>query len=541
MLRQYTDTEMNNIYGKPNQSGTYLTSIATPFKFILAWETSTKVSKIRVHRLEAENLSNILEDILSEYGIEEILRLGINRFGGSFNYRQMRTSNRWSRHCLPAGEPVWTLNGISNIEDIKIGDKVLSLNSDTNKLEEKSVSNIFENGKKDIVAVNIRNYNIKCSKEHKILVLNKHTLESKDWIKNVGAGYKKAIYSLSYKEAQHLIRGDKIVILKSGKSLLHSDTNNLDWFEILGLFIGDGAVHHRKGEIDYVSFQFPKQDRVRTHVLELLQRNFKSVRSSDKALFLYTKEDYMKFSHLNLNAYNKYIPEEVFSASFEQKIAFLIGLIYSDGHVAKTPNKLNNSIYTVKYGYKSVSKQLMLDIKLLCSLVGIKTSNISISPPKDIEICGVKTHKKENYSLCMVDYNKIISLEFDTDYLHRQLNAVNLKTYNTKCWGYETLGENFSIESVLSVNDVGNESVYDIEVEDNHNFIVNGVVVSNSWGTAIDIDPERNQLREDHTTARFAREEYSPMIDIFEKHSWVSLGRLHDMDWMHFESGVNDV
>ena len=139
----------------------------------------------------------------------------------------------------------------------------------------------------------------------------------------------------------------------------------------------------------------------------------------------------------------------------------------------------------------------------------------------------------------MTDYKKIISLDFDAEYLHRQLNAVDLKTYNTKCWGYETLGEDFSIESVLSVDDVGNESEYDIEVEDNHNFIVNGVVVSNSWGVAIDIDPDRNQLREDHTTARFAREEYSPMIDIFEKHSWVSLGRLHDMDWMHFEAGIS--
>ncbi len=98
MLRQYSDAEMISKYGKPNQTGTYLTSIITPFKFILAWDTSTKVSKIRVHRLEADNLSNILEDILSEYGIEEILRLGINRFGGSFNYRQMRTANRWSRH-----------------------------------------------------------------------------------------------------------------------------------------------------------------------------------------------------------------------------------------------------------------------------------------------------------------------------------------------------------------------------------------------------------------------------------------------------------
>lgn len=57
-----------------------------------------------------------------------------------------------------------------------------------------------------------------------------------------------------------------------------------------------------------------------------------------------------------------------------------------------------------------------------------------------------------------------------------------------------------------------------------------------SWGAAIDLDPDHNQLRWDRTRARFAQPEYVPFWDIVAGEGWVSLGMARDYDYMHFQA-----
>jgi lysozyme family protein len=57
-----------------------------------------------------------------------------------------------------------------------------------------------------------------------------------------------------------------------------------------------------------------------------------------------------------------------------------------------------------------------------------------------------------------------------------------------------------------------------------------------SWGIAVDLDPERNQLEMHKDVATFAKADYVPFWRIVESEGWVSLGRSRDYDWMHFQA-----
>jgi peptidoglycan hydrolase-like protein with peptidoglycan-binding domain len=57
-----------------------------------------------------------------------------------------------------------------------------------------------------------------------------------------------------------------------------------------------------------------------------------------------------------------------------------------------------------------------------------------------------------------------------------------------------------------------------------------------SWGAAIDLDPDNNQLKWSSPKATFSKEEYEPFWKIVEAEGWTSLGRRRNYDWMHIQA-----
>ena len=94
-----TTNQIIKKYGKPNETGAgYLTVIQLPYPMRLAWDLDVKVTRMSCHKLVADKFLAVFNDLLCHYGYDEIVRLGIDLFGGCFNYRKMRGGSSWSLH-----------------------------------------------------------------------------------------------------------------------------------------------------------------------------------------------------------------------------------------------------------------------------------------------------------------------------------------------------------------------------------------------------------------------------------------------------------
>ena len=94
-----TTNQIIKRYGQPNETGAgYLTVIQLPYPMRLAWDLDVKVTRMSCHKLVADKFLAVFNDLLCHYGYDEIVRLGIDLFGGCFNYRRMRGGSSWSLH-----------------------------------------------------------------------------------------------------------------------------------------------------------------------------------------------------------------------------------------------------------------------------------------------------------------------------------------------------------------------------------------------------------------------------------------------------------
>lgn len=92
---------MSNYYGEPGDTNEHV-MIDLPYPLRIAWNPKQRTQKMTVNKRLGEVIYKILDQVLSDYGRDAISDLGLDLFGGCFNYRKKRGGSSLSTHAWAA-------------------------------------------------------------------------------------------------------------------------------------------------------------------------------------------------------------------------------------------------------------------------------------------------------------------------------------------------------------------------------------------------------------------------------------------------------
>jgi len=409
------------------------------------------------------------------------------------------------RRCLPEGSPVFSKNGIKPIQDIVVNDEVLTSDG------YEKVSNVFNQGIQETIIIKTKQGDFECTPNHRMPVFT--SLEEYIW-----------------KQAKDLVTGDRIVYVGTGiegiKTALpsweyirppHSTTSkditipelttDVAWF--FGYLLGNGYIHLNekgtKGRIEITCpDEFPSIIEKSKSTLSLFNTNV-SIKEGDGACkVVYTMSHQLA---LYLSQFKKpnediVIPDFIMQGKKEIKYAFIAGLFDADGSSKNRPLTVVVTVY----------KSLMNDLRLLMNSLGI---------PSTVRFED-RSHIENWQDLYKINLSNVLSVKkWDMHIASYSLkyNSTRNKSYraghndigwNTKMVidsgmeiNYKLWNKNSRRLSVLTYENMTNNKcnlypievdsiekgrlveTYDIEVENKHEFVVNGFLTHNSAHIAI--------------------------------------------------------
>lgn len=420
-------------------------------------------------------------------------------------------------YCIPAGTGIKTSKGITNIEDIKAGDKVV-----VDGKEYKALTSAMERGVKPTQRIEL-------STHQTIDVAVSHLMQVIDDGK------------LVFKRAWDLKKGDYLVYDHSQSFGNFSSK----YAYLIGLILGDGFI--RKDEARFW-VRMPVLD-MDSSISEEFDRHFTKWAYSSEgkevvSAVAYSKEAWETFYSMGMVgkiANTKRIPKEFFNSDKKTAIALLQGLFDLEGCVSLTKsNKASVS-------YCSVNKDLVDDVVRMLSMFGIVStiherqskirSHISESGDniKHSEVVfevvivgesninrfseiGFRLKRKQDKFMSRVPYkydvesmptfeDRLKAL-YDTDknfnkavrdrsdVVRKHINGWNSQVSSLSKRHFEALydvlpddikqdydvAKQYSFYRIDRIETLGNQMMYDIEVEDSHKYSICGWVSHNTGG-----------------------------------------------------------
>jgi len=416
-----------------------------------------------------------------------------------------------TRRCIKINSLVHTENGLEKIQNIKVGDKVLTSTG------YKNVLNTFKQGKQTLCKIITQDGEFECTPNHRMAVLN-----------DIDNNHK-PIYE--WKEVQELKEGDVLMTsripiegiittlpkwdyVKSIHSTTCKDikipelTCDMAWF--IGLFHGNGCAfsnYNKNGFNAYISLVFAL-DKLEIaekakQQLELFGNNLHitlNKRKNENSYEVHCQSKQLSwYFDKNIKQSKTIIktPDFILKAKQDIKLAYISGVIDSDSSPLGRPVQLVSSIYI----------DWVKELQVLCYSCGIET-RIDIQK-EDTASRQNNNHNWQyihklnlitNHSKNLLNNNTQLIKKLRISSKPQYSNGFDIKLFNDieskmkKKLGFysakqitiDTYEKEFSkldfcpvkVKEIL-YEDIQDET-YDIEVDDNHEFYCNGYLTHNS-------------------------------------------------------------
>jgi hypothetical protein len=91
--------DLTKFFGPAGSPACTAGSVMLPFPFVIAWDTSQRITRISCHQKVVAPLTAIYAQAAAHYGEKRFRQLRLDRFGGCYNFRKMRGGSRLSTHA----------------------------------------------------------------------------------------------------------------------------------------------------------------------------------------------------------------------------------------------------------------------------------------------------------------------------------------------------------------------------------------------------------------------------------------------------------
>ena len=338
--------------------------------------------------------------------------------------------------CIPSSERVQTEFGYENINYIKAGD-ILSTGLVNSQWMTSPLEDIYE-----IVLSDGRK--LRLTKNHKIKILSKERYRNKstNW---------KYFRVEEWKELKDIKIHDFVPEINLGGSFCEKTKFSNEYFLLSGIFWGDGTIAGKDSLIIYYD------DRTEHDMGESI--NNSEMRKINYGSKIGRKIQYEMGFKKTQPAIKRRLPKILFNCSEEELCLFFNGWFSTDGTISKGVSLCN------------VSYDCLRDAQLLLAKLGIKSSvtnnkklfsiirNKKCARSSTLDIYGYENVKIFKEKIGFINDSKKYKLDV---YLSLSRNKMKNKPAFVK-----------------SINFVGKESVYDITVNDSHEFVAEGILVHN--------------------------------------------------------------